>query len=151
MGTVQDIDIVEIDRRLDVVKDPCSLAAGTPLGLAEMGLVRGRDYDRTTGTLTVRLCVTSPACFLSGQMVDGIRGQLADIPGVRTVEVEIDSSHRWSHDDATPAARDRLTHNRAVIVELHGLRPQMWRDAVPDGDGREGRESKGSARAVNAE
>jgi metal-sulfur cluster biosynthetic enzyme len=123
-----DVDRSEVDRRLDLVKDPCSLAAGTPLGLAEMGLVRGWDFDEHTGLLTVRLCVTSPACFLSGQMADAVREQLTAVAGVTTVEIVIDSDHRWSHDDATPAARERLSDNRATIVRLHGIRPQMWRE-----------------------
>ena len=122
------VDGSEVDRRLDLVKDPCSLAAGTALGLAEMGLIRGWDFDEHTGGLTVRLCVTSPACFLSGQMANAINEELTAVAGVRTVEVVIDSDHRWSHDDATPAARERLRGNRETILQLNGIRPQMWRE-----------------------
>jgi metal-sulfur cluster biosynthetic enzyme len=125
---ISTLDAAEVDRRLDSVKDPCSLAAGTPLGLAEMGLIRGWVFDEETHLLTVSLCVTSPACFLSGQMADAIRRELGELPDVDDVDVVIDSDHQWAHGDATPEARERLSMNRAAIVQVHGIRPQMWRE-----------------------
>jgi metal-sulfur cluster biosynthetic enzyme len=103
--------------RLD---DPCSVAAGRPLSLLEMGLVLGwewRDDDR----LHVRLCVTSPGCTLAPRFVEAARRELAALPGIGAVEVVIDATHLWT----PPAAAAR------PVTRPRSVRPQAWRDAAP--------------------
>ena len=51
---------------LDDVRDPCSVVAGVPAGLAEMGLVRSLEVRDTPDGAVVRVAigVTEPTCLM---------------------------------------------------------------------------------------
>jgi len=88
---------------LDEIKDPCSLAARTPLGLAEMGLVKdvviGPD-----GQVTIDLRLTSPFCHMIGFFKTEAIRLVGALPGVRSVELRADNGLDWSPRDMTAAA-----------------------------------------------
>ena len=93
------------------VADPCSVAAGVPLSLLDMGLVRGWELSEE-GDLEVRLDVTAPVCLMSGHFVADAQRRLEAIPGLRQVTVTIDPSGDWSPERMSGGAAERLAKRR---------------------------------------
>jgi metal-sulfur cluster biosynthetic enzyme len=87
--------------RLDEIKDPCSVATGSPMGLAEMGLVKSVAIS-DDGEVDVVLRLTSPFCEMIGFLKSSAIEKIADLPAVATVSVESDSGFDWSPEDMAP-------------------------------------------------
>jgi len=85
----------EIMSRLDLVKDPCSVASGRPLGLVEMGLIRQVDVDKH-GAVDVHLRLTSPACYLMTFLESESKDQISACEGVSEVRIHPDEGLDWS-------------------------------------------------------
>jgi metal-sulfur cluster biosynthetic enzyme len=109
------------------VYDPCSVAAASPLSLIDMGLIRGWSYDPRARHVAVTMIVTSPACFLSENMADGMRQQLLEIDAVDSVDVRIDGDVLWSPTLLSAGAQASLDERRARIRRLLQVTPQQWR------------------------
>ena len=99
---------------LDEVRDPCSVAAGVPAGIVEMGLVRSLEVTESRGGAEVRVAigVTEPTCLMGPSFASGARERLAAVPGVARVHVELSHELDWSPDDMTPEYRVRLIEHR---------------------------------------
>ncbi|WNV77095.1 iron-sulfur cluster assembly protein [Geodermatophilus sp. DSM 44513] len=116
-------DEAAVRAALDRVIDPCSVAAGAPAGLAELGIVRevavtdGRD-----GRLVrVVLGLTDPTCMMGPSFVHSAREALLALPWVAGAEVTYDEdSTSWSPSDMAPHYRRRLSLVRSARV--HGDR-----------------------------
>lgn len=98
------------------IHDPCSIAAGRPVSVLDMGLVRG--WEREGGVLTVTFCVTFAGCTMAPHFAQAAAHDLAVLPGVERVETVIDTSFVWTPDKM-----------RAAAPEMRG-RPQAWRERV---------------------
>lgn len=96
----------EVLRRLDEIQDPCSVAGGTPMGLAEMGLV-GSVRISPSGDVEIDLRLTSPFCHMIGFMKTEAMAKVGDIEGVRSVAVTGDAGLDWSPEMISPAAQRR--------------------------------------------
>lgn len=97
----------QIRATLDEIKDPCSVAAGTPLGLDEMGLVRDVAIG-DAGRVTISLRLTSPFCHMIGFFKIEAIERVGRLPGVVAVELVADNGLDWSPRDMRPSAtRDR--------------------------------------------
>ena len=103
----------EIVRRLDEILDPCSVAAGTPMGLAEMGLVDSIEISQA-GDVAIRLCLTSPGCHMVAYMESEAIARVGPLAGVRTVAVRGDCGLDWSPDRISPAAQERRRQRLGV-------------------------------------
>jgi metal-sulfur cluster biosynthetic enzyme len=101
---------------LAAVPDPCSVAAGAPLGLLDMGLVRSWQID-VDDHLAVVLDITSPACMMAGHFILDAQTRLARIPGIRSVEVRVEPSFEWSEERLTARGREILERRRALARE----------------------------------
>ena len=88
---------------LDEIKDPCSLATGIPLGLAEMGLVKDVAIG-PDGGVAIELRLTSPFCHMIGFFKTEAIRLVGALPGVRSVELRADNGLDWSPRDMTAAA-----------------------------------------------
>lgn len=88
---------------LDEIKDPCSLAAGTPFGLDEMGLV-DEVLISDDGVVTVKLRLTSPFCHMVGFFKLEASRRIEALPGVRSVELLADQGLDWSPGRISAAA-----------------------------------------------
>lgn len=116
----------EIEDRLKRVFDPCSVAAGAPLSIYDMGLVERWTLDRE-GTLRVTLCVTFGACTMFPHFVRGAEETLEGLPDVRRVVVEIDHTIEWSASRMTAYARSFLAARRgARIFGGEAPQPRQW-------------------------
>lgn len=119
----------QIKAALDKVCDPCSIAANAPVSIIDMGLVRDWSVD-DEGNVVVRMCVTSPSCDMGGHMARGAETQLAQIPGVRSAQVELDASVFWTPDEMTQKGKQVLMERRQASLERSPVKPQQWRDHV---------------------
>ncbi len=106
--------MVGLDERVSAalagVYDPCSIAAGRPTSLVDMGLVLDVTMEGTT--LHITFCVTFAGCTMAPHFVEAARTELLKIEGVDQVETRVDTAHVWE-----PMGR----------VELRGV-PKAWRD-----------------------
>lgn len=101
-----------INTALAGVYDPCSIAAGRPTSLVDMGLVT--DWALDEGVLTVTFCVTFAGCTMAPHFTEAARVELAKLPGVRDVVTVVDTAHVWTPRGAIP---------------MRGA-PQAWRERV---------------------
>lgn len=97
---------------LSRIHDPCSVAAGRPTSVLDLGLVLGWALD--AGVLTVRFCVTFPGCTMAPHFTEAAARDLLPLPGVDRVETVVDTAHDWSPPPPRPMAG----------------RPQAWRERV---------------------
>ena len=95
-----------ITAELDEIKDPCSLAAGTPFGLAEMGLVDEIAIS-DAGEVLVKLKLTSPFCHMIGFFTQEATRRIGALSGVTTVELQGDAGLDWLPSRMSPAATAR--------------------------------------------
>ena len=100
----------QITAQLDEIKDPCSLAAGTPMGLAEMGLVDAVEIA-DSGAVLVKLRLTSPFCHMIGYFTKEVARRIEALPGVTSVDLKAISKAElkaalemaWEHGRAKKA------------------------------------------------
>lgn len=92
---------------LDGIKDPCSVANGTPTGLASMGLIGALDVAEG-GAVAIRLRLTSPFCHMIGYFKVEAERRLLSLPGVSSVSLTADNGLDWSPDMMSEAARAQM-------------------------------------------
>jgi metal-sulfur cluster biosynthetic enzyme len=99
---------------LDAIKDPCSVASGVPLGLAEMGLV-DRIEIAPGGEVAIRLRLTSPFCHMIGFFKTEVQRRVMALPGVTDVSLSADNGLDWSPERiSAPAQARRDAHLREM-------------------------------------
>ena len=100
---------------LEGVIDPCSQAAGAPVGLVSMGLVRDVSVTGPPGAaiVNVELGITEPGCIMQGIFSAAAEREIRLLPGVADVGVRIDHAYVWDPDDMAAEYRVRLTMMRA--------------------------------------
>jgi metal-sulfur cluster biosynthetic enzyme len=105
-----------VRERLNAITDPCSVAAGAPAGLVDMGLVHDvRITHEADGIrVSVVLGVTDPTCLMAGVFVAEARRRLANLPGVTAIDVALDHETIWTPQrlDARYAVRLRDLRSR---------------------------------------
>ncbi|MEO0411400.1 MAG: iron-sulfur cluster assembly protein [Pseudomonadota bacterium] len=102
---------------LSAVHDPCSVAAGRPMSVLDMGLVLG--WTLKGGALSVRFCVTSASCSMAPHFTQAAKEELLKLEAIEEVQVDIDTDHLWLPDQM-----------KQPKVEMKG-EPQSWRKRVP--------------------
>lgn len=110
----------DIRARLDEVKDPCSVTAGNPMGLAEMGLIKSTEVS-DDGDVSLVLRLTSPFCEMIGFLKSQAEEKVGALPGVRSVTVTTDSGFDWSPEDMS-AEQQRRRRERLAAVRNDVLR-----------------------------
>jgi metal-sulfur cluster biosynthetic enzyme len=80
-----------------------------------MGLVGDVAVDEHPDGAHVRvtLYITEPGCIMGALFQLTAERDLAQLPGVRDVKVEVDYSHVWGPEQMTPEYRQRLAGLRA--------------------------------------
>lgn len=118
--------VAAVRAALDGVVDPCSVAAGAPLSLADMGLVRSVVVDG--GAVRVALAVTGPGCTFLGLLLGAARSAVEAVPGVREASVEIDTAAVWDPSWLSPSAAAALDDRRRRTLALTAVRPRQWEE-----------------------
>lgn len=104
-----------VEAALSRVNDPCSIAAGRPTSLVDMGLVRGWRLG-ADGTLHVTFGVTFAGCTMAPHFITAAQAELGGLPGVTRVEASVDTAFAWTSD-----------HMRANARPVMVGEPQAWR------------------------
>jgi len=101
---------------LNEILDPCSVVAGAPAGLDEMGLVRALSVSRAAGgvAIAVRIGVTEPGCMMGASFAIKARERLEALAGVVAVDVKLDHEGDWEPADMDPGYARRLAEGRAA-------------------------------------
>jgi metal-sulfur cluster biosynthetic enzyme len=102
-----------IRAQLDEIKDPCSLAAGTPMGLDEMGLVKDVVID-ASGDVTIDLRLTSPFCHMIGFFQQEATRRVQELCGAQHITLRADNGLDWSPGFLSPAAQARRSAHLAA-------------------------------------
>lgn len=105
-----DLRHTNIIAALDEIKDPCSVANGTPMGLAEMGLIGTLDVS-DTGEVAIEMRLTSPFCHMIGYFKVEAQERLMKLPGVTSVAFSADQGLDWSPAMMSATARERRLVN----------------------------------------
>lgn len=104
---------------LDGIVDPCSVTAGVPISILGMGLVRVVECTPAgpVDDLRVTLAITEPGCLMAAPFVVTARERLAELAGVGSVEVTVDTDYMWDPDDMSAADRQRLRDARRLAAQ----------------------------------
>lgn len=78
-----------------------------PVNIHELGLIYGVDVTGT-GSVNVRMTLTSPACPVAGSLPPEIEAKVKAIPGVRAAKVEVVWDPIWTPERMSEAARLQL-------------------------------------------
>jgi metal-sulfur cluster biosynthetic enzyme len=103
--------IEQMRLELNSIIDPCSVTAGAPAGLVEMGLVREARVEvleQGGFRAHVRICVTHPFCLMAAVFLNEVEKRLRTLPDLKELDVSMDSSTLWTPDLMSPEYRVRL-------------------------------------------
>lgn len=108
------LDKATVWSTLNTIMDPCSQAAGAPVGIAEMGLVRQLEVRPGPEGAHIRVVigVTEPGCLMGAAFVTNARQLLSTLPDVAEVQVHLDLAFDWTPADMSPAYQARLEQLR---------------------------------------
>jgi metal-sulfur cluster biosynthetic enzyme len=118
----------EIRALLNEIVDPCSAAAGNPMGLVEMGLLRNLVVsDAGSGRVAVsaEVRVTDPNCMMGVVFTAEVRKRLTASPTVASHEIRLSHQFDWTPDDVTGPGKERIVEVRRVLerrIPLAALR-----------------------------
>jgi metal-sulfur cluster biosynthetic enzyme len=111
-----DVDREDVVRQaLESVVDPCSIATGVPISLAEMGLIK--ELRWLDGEVKLVLQLTSPICWQAANILSAVERAVMSVPGVRSVHCTLDPTSEWMPSMMSAGARERLRRIRPVHKE----------------------------------
>jgi metal-sulfur cluster biosynthetic enzyme len=100
---------------LQNVVDPCSIATGVPISLAEMGLIK--ELSCSSGDVQLTLRLTSPICWQAVNIMSAVEHAVMAVPGVRSVNCTLDPGSEWMPSMMSAGARERLRRVRPLRKE----------------------------------
>jgi metal-sulfur cluster biosynthetic enzyme len=108
----------DVRSALNGIVDPCSLAAGAPAGIEELGLIRELSVEDVAGGVRVEVAigVTEPGCMMGASFVVKARAMFDEMPAVVSHDVRLDHAADWEPSDIDPAYAKRLAATRAGRV-----------------------------------
>jgi len=136
---------------LNSVVDPCSVAAGAPAGLTEMGLVRAVEVAPGPAGgqhVSVVIAVTHPGCLMAAVFAVRAERAVSELAGVESVDVDVDAGFQWSEEELAEDYRSRLVEVRAR--RRRGVRERGGSDRVSEGHPSAGPEDRLGERAGSA-
>jgi metal-sulfur cluster biosynthetic enzyme len=107
----------EVRECLNGIVDPCSITAGAPAGLVDMGLVSKTAFEpRDQGGLraVIEIGITHPFCMMAGVFLNEVRKRIGAIDGIEEVVVSLDSDTVWTPELMTEDYRARLADIRTA-------------------------------------
>jgi len=86
------------------------------VNIVDLGLVYGVDLDG--GHAHVNLSLTSPGCPMGPQMIRDVRAELARLPGIEEVDVDLVWSPPWYPSMMSDAAKEELGYDEELGLSL---------------------------------
>lgn len=115
---------------INEIPDPCSVAARTPAGLFDMGLVVDLEMTPRADKYDVGLSmrVTSPGCMFFSVFDSELRERISALEDVRSVEVSWSMDPLW--DPSMMSDELRARRGEQLVVLEQGARSRLRRDKV---------------------
>jgi len=82
------------------------------VNIVDLGLIYGLDVDGTH--VHVDLTLTSPGCPMGPQMIRDVHAELARLPGMEKVDVDLVWSPPWHPSMMSEAAKDELGYDEEL-------------------------------------
>jgi metal-sulfur cluster biosynthetic enzyme len=117
-------------RGLEEVIDPCSVTAGAPLSVVDMGLVNELSVGEE-GVVRVSMRATSAMCTMIAGIMKIAEDRLARVEGVTRVEIKLCSGAIWTEADMTERGRRILQARRERSRAEVTVRPHEWKTRQP--------------------
>lgn len=110
----QDEVIAFVRDAVNDIADPCGLALGLSIGLAEMGLIRSLDVQPVADgwAVNLKLRLTSPGCFYFVYFEEQIRERVKAATQITTLNITFDPLIDWTPDEMSDTARAKLKEHR---------------------------------------
>lgn len=101
----------------DTVYDPCGMAMGLQIGLAEMGLVRLVEIDEVAGgwRVAVHLRLTSPGCQYFYYFQQELEARLLGQTAIHEATVHWDERLDWTPADMAGSAQAKIAKRQALL------------------------------------
>jgi metal-sulfur cluster biosynthetic enzyme len=115
-----------VTEALGSVFDPCSLSAGAPLSVVDMGLITELTVD-DEGVVTIAIRPTSAMCTLIAGIMTGVEETVARMPGVSSVRVSLNGDTMWTEADLSENGRRVLEARRQRSRAEVPVRPHEWK------------------------
>ncbi|MDB6091708.1 MAG: hypothetical protein JWN85_4492 [Gammaproteobacteria bacterium] len=122
MNTLRDKVVASL---ADVV-DPCSISAGAPLSVLDMGLVTELKVN-AAGVVTISMRPTSAMCTMIAGIMKGVEETVASIEGVTGVHVLLNSDTIWTEADLSERGRRVLEARRQRSRGEVQVKPHEWK------------------------
>jgi metal-sulfur cluster biosynthetic enzyme len=116
------VDRAAVTTALGRVIDPCSVATGVPASIVDMGLVQSVDSDN--GEIEITLRLTSPICNQVVGIVTAIEREVGSVPGVSSVQCEVDHAAEWWPHMVADSVQQRLRELRPLALSPEVQRAQ---------------------------
>src|SRR5260370_34744148 len=100
------VTLADVRDALARVVDPCSIATGVPLTLAEMGMVRDIAVDG--GRVAVTPVLTRPGCWQAGNIIQAVQASVSRLPQGTAVACPCAHDAGRLPGPVDPRARSRL-------------------------------------------
>jgi metal-sulfur cluster biosynthetic enzyme len=110
-----------VERCLEAIVDPCSVASGAPAGLVSMGLVGSInvEHGHAGHEVHVTLRITEPGCMMGALFQLTARNEISKLPGVLAARVDMDYAHVWGPEQMSPKYQQRLAALRSARASSH--------------------------------
>ena len=79
-----------------------------PVNIYDLGLIYDIAVDGASGTVQLKMTLTSPACPVAETLPPYIQSRVAEASGVTSATVEVVWDPPWTSDMMTPVARLQL-------------------------------------------
>lgn len=97
---------------LEQVVDPCSITAGAPISVIDMGMINDVAVD-AEGGVDISMRATSAMCTMIAGIMAGVELQVGRVEGVSEVRVKLTSGSLWTEAEMTDRGRRILEERRA--------------------------------------
>ncbi len=118
-----------VQAALGDVIDPCSVTAGAPLSVVDMGMITGLRAD-DEGRVSIGMRATSAMCTMIAGIMKVAEDRVSQVEGVTSVDVTLQSGPMWTEADMTDRGRTALNARRAAARNSRPVKPHEWKTRV---------------------
>lgn len=118
-----------VQAALEDVIDPCSVTAGSPLSVVDMGMITALSADEA-GRVSIGMRATSAMCTMIAGIMKVAEDRVGQVEGVTSVNVTLQSGPMWTEADMTDRGRTALNARRAASRTSRPVKPHEWKTRV---------------------
>jgi metal-sulfur cluster biosynthetic enzyme len=122
--------VARVYEALHAVIDPCSVSAGTPISVVDMGMVTDVSADES-GAVAIVMRPTSAMCTMIAGIMKGVEEHIGRVEGVSRVDVMLLGGQLWTEEDMSERGRAVLAARRERARREIAVRPHEWKTRAP--------------------